>query len=551
MRKIILLFMVLFFISAFIVTQGQCFSTQDQTKPKAPNRQNNVYFKFAQSAANWLKSMAVEESPGAYKWPVAEEQSFLYRIGMDDGTTGAGIFFLELYKVTKDPQYLKYAKGAASHLSQHSYQQGEIDWLSGAAGVGCFFIDLWEVTHDTSYLAQAQRAGNYLISKHYQENGGYYWRHSQDLPKIYTSFAHGAAGIGYFFARLYDETKDEKYLNYAEGAATWIFSYMWEPTPGLYCWPRLTTDTEANTTWCGGSVGIIIFLLKLYDVTGDNSYFNYAQGGIDWLIAHAHAGGNGSYKWGYGANDAESNSFAYCHGTPSVVHLLYEMYNRTNDQQYINFARGGAKWLSLEAEIVSKNIFRWPHLKGWCHDTGLLTGTAGVGNSFVLYYPYDKNASYLKFARGAAHWLMSVAEYYSFTKVKWINYVDAYNSDYGDKQHEPGWYYGAAGIGLFFLHVSEILPKPEDTNQPPVLNEIGHKEISVNQTLQFDLSGYDADNDLLVYIAGNVPDGAKLAGKHFSWTPKNDQTGAHSIYFIVTDGWYADWERVNIKVSSF
>ena len=439
-------------------------NSQPQPNDTVLIAQDGIYLEYAKQAANWLASQAVEVSPGVYKWPMAEEDK-VCDIGIESGAAGVGIFYLELYEFTGDVNYLDYAEGGAKYLSQHTYQEGEIDWLSGAAGVGCYFIKLWRLTGDDFYLSEARRAADWLIEKHYEENGGYYWKHYPDFPKIYTGFAHGSAGIGYFFAELYEETGNETYLNYAKGAATWILSYMWEPETGKYCWPRLTTDSEPNTTWCGGSVGIILFLLKLYDVTGDDVYLNYAVGGTDWLVDQAKEGGNGSYKWSYGPGSF-SFPFAYCHGTPSVVHLLYEMYRRTGSTRYLTYAQGGAKWLEQEAEKVSDHIYRWPHIKGLPHDTGLLTGTAGVGNSFTLYYPYDEEESYLEYAKGAAFWLISVAECPKANEVKWINYVDERDPDYSEKLHETGWYSGTAGIGIFFLHMAQLLPPQKGIVHP-------------------------------------------------------------------------------------
>lgn len=43
--------------------------------------------------------------------------------------------------------------------------------------------------------------------------------------------------------------------------------------------------------------------------------------------------------------------------------------------------------------------------------TGFLTGTAGVGNSFIVYYSFYKDKSFLEYSKGAAYWLIFVSEY--------------------------------------------------------------------------------------------------------------------------------------------
>jgi rhamnogalacturonyl hydrolase YesR len=502
--------------------------------------QRNIYFEYAEKAAAWLKSLAVETSTGIYNWPTAQG-SYQYTMGIDTGTAGVGLFFLELYEVTKDPEYLKFSEGAGKYLFDYQYPDGRVDWLNGAAGVGYYFLELLKVTNNTAYLDQARKIGDWLITQRSEENSGYFWVNSIRPSVVYTGFAHGAAGIGYFFSRLYEVTHDLKYLDYAKGAAAWLFSYMWEPSPGQYCWPRLTSDTQPNSSWCGGSMGIMLFLLQLVDSTGDQSYLEYAKGGTDWIVSQVRTG---AYRF--------NASFAYCHGTPSIVHILYEMYHRTGNQDYLEVARQGAQTLQTEAEKISANIFTWPHTKNLPHDTGLITGTAGVGNSLVLYYSYDQNDSYLEYARGAAHWLISCAEYHPpsfFNRVKWINYIEDEDPSYDRKEYETAWYKGASGIGLFFLHLSQHLPPPPEGNQPPSLNPIGNKEVTEGDLVEFYLSAQDPDNDTITFIAGPLPKGATLADNHFYWQPGVDQAGTYDIYCLVTDGWHADWEQIKIEVS--
>jgi rhamnogalacturonyl hydrolase YesR len=511
--------------------------------------QRNIYLEYAEKTANWLKAQAVRTFPGVYRWPAYEDSRRYFQVGIDTGTAGVGLFFLEMYNVTNNEEYREYAEGAGDYLVERSFNTGRVDWLNSAAGVGYYLIELWKATGNDLYMDKANEIGSGLIQQSYRENGGYYWLNYIDTSGIYTGYAHGAAGIGDFLARLFDATRDPLYLEYARGAATWLFSHMWEPEPGRYCWPRLTADTTPNTTWCDGSAGIIQFLLKLYDSTNDSTYLDYAIGGTDWLTAQAVSAGEGTYKWSQGPG-SQAYSFAYCHGTPGVVHVLYEMHRRTGNSQYLEYARGGAGWIRQEAEETTAHIFSWPQYQGYSHDTGLLTGTAGVGNSFALYYSFDADTGCLEYARGAAAWLISEAEYDSFEQTMWFNYADDYSENYGPKRHHTGWYYGAAGIGLFFLRLSQTLPPPSAGNQSPVLNPIGNKEIVVTETVEFSVSGQDPDQGPgpLYLMVSYLPQGASFIDNHFSWTPNFDQSGAYNLYFIVTDGWEADWEHVVINV---
>jgi lantibiotic modifying enzyme len=539
---------LLFFVLCVLVVYP-VYAWTEKPVTWASQYQRNVYFEYAEKTANWLTDLAVLDFPGVYKWAVSEEARRTFNVGIESGTAGVGLFFLEMYKVTNNEEYRYYAVGAGNYLKARSFNRGRVDWLSGAAGVGYCLIELWKTMGNELYLDRAREIGNLVIDYSYRQNGGVYWWNSIESFKIFTGYGRGAAGIGDFLVRLYDVTNEPSYLEYARGAATWLFSHMWEPQPGQYCWPRLTGDTAPNTTWCDGSVGIILFLLKLYDSTGDNTYLDIATGGTDWLVARAVSAGEGAYKWSDNPG-SQIYPFTYCYGTPGVVHLLYEMHRRTGNLQYLEYARGGARWIQQEAEEMSPHIFRWPQRENYSHDTGLFTGTAGVGNSFALYYSYDPDAAYLEYARGAAQWLMSAAEFNSLEMTSWLNYVDELNADYGGKKHETAWFYGASGIGLFFLRLSQTLPAPPTGNQAPVLNPLENKNITVGERVEFSVSGQDPDQGPrpLMIISSYLPEGASFIGSHFSWTPEVDQGGTYEIYFTATDGWEADWNYMVINV---
>jgi hypothetical protein len=425
MKKLIIL-LVLVIFSALLLP----IPAQDRVEQDNPGYQTNIYLEYAKKTANWLKSLAIAEVNGAYKWPTTESSQNSYTIGIDSGAAGVGMFFLELYNITKDREYLEYAEGSGRYLLNYHFKDGQVDWLNGAAGAGHYLIDLWKTTNNPSYLDKAQQTGNWLITRCSRENGGYFWVNYINPSKIFTGYAHGTAGIGDFFARLYDVGKDLKYLDYA---------------------------------------------------------------------------------------------------------------------------RGGGKWLQKEAEIIDDDSFRWPHYPGLPHDTGLLTGTAGVGNTFAISYSYDPQSdnNYLEYAKGSAHWLMSAAEFPSIEQLKWINYVEPEDLNYGEKEYQTAWYAGASGVGLFFLNLSQTLPPPLSGNLAPVLNPIGNKTIRADQRLSFSISGHDPDESPgpLTFIAGNLPRGALFKDKYFSWTPGLDQAGTYDVYFMVTDGWDADWEHVTINVT--
>ncbi|MEW6214878.1 MAG: putative Ig domain-containing protein, partial [Nitrospirota bacterium] len=86
-------------------------------------------------------------------------------------------------------------------------------------------------------------------------------------------------------------------------------------------------------------------------------------------------------------------------------------------------------------------------------------------------------------------------------------------------------------------------------NRPPILASIGDKEVVEGTSLEFTITATDADNDILIYKAINLPSGAIFTNQIFKWTPKPEQIGEYRPTFIVSDGKGAeDTETVSINV---
>lgn len=89
-------------------------------------------------------------------------------------------------------------------------------------------------------------------------------------------------------------------------------------------------------------------------------------------------------------------------------------------------------------------------------------------------------------------------------------------------------------------------------NRSPVLEDIAAKVVDENAPLTFDLVGSDPDvedQNKLVYSAQGLPEGAKLEGKTFSWTPTYDQSGNYTVEFTITDGALSQSKSASITVN--
>jgi len=88
-------------------------------------------------------------------------------------------------------------------------------------------------------------------------------------------------------------------------------------------------------------------------------------------------------------------------------------------------------------------------------------------------------------------------------------------------------------------------------NDPPVLLPIGNKEVGEGETLVFEVSGSDPDEDQLFYSATNLPEGADFSNRIFSWSPDFTQAGEYpDVLFELSDGNITVSEAITIYVDN-
>lgn len=79
-------------------------------------------------------------------------------------------------------------------------------------------------------------------------------------------------------------------------------------------------------------------------------------------------------------------------------------------------------------------------------------------------------------------------------------------------------------------------------NDAPVIAGLENQEGQEGQSLTFDISATDIDDDPLTWSSVNLPDGANLTDNGdgtatFEWTPDYEQAGTYeNVTFIVDDG---------------
>ena len=329
---------------------------------------NKAYLDQARSGADaLLASISKDDQPGLY-----------------EGLAGSGFTLGETYLITKDKKYLDGAVQCVAWLKEKSQKTPKgiqfstmTDIIGGNAGTGLFLLWAANELHADNARDLAIADGEALIESGLpQPNGGLKWMMDPSYPREMPNFSHGTAGVAYFLATLYQQTKQKEFLDAAEAGANYLLSIR-EQDPNI-CLIYHDDDRKKlfYLSWCHGPAGTARLFYRLYEDTGDKTW-------LDWAVKCAGA---------LIANDApqrvvspgEWNNISMCCGVAAQSEFFYDLYRVTKQKQYLDLAKKGSDRLIAQATSDASGT-RWVQVETRVRpdvalaQTGYMQGASGVG----------------------------------------------------------------------------------------------------------------------------------------------------------------------------
>ena len=388
----------------------------------------NLYLDAAAQAAAWIRSSEVR-GPDGVSWPSVPSDPKEPTLDLYSGVPGVVLFFLQAFHSTGDRSFLADARGGADYLlakmpgvkgpglyeglsgiafaleetykaaKEEKYRRGFLDCLerirsnaspagsgvewssttdiiSGGAGTGLFLIYAFHETGDRAWLDLASRAGARLIELGRPEGGGLKWAMDPSFPRLMPNFSHGTAGIAYFLAALYEETKKTECLDAALAGAKYLLSIA--ETEGESC--LIFHDEPDNMGlyylgWCHGPVGTARLFFLLSRVSGDTSWLGWVRKSANGLVQSGIPEQETPGFW---------NNAGICCGLAGVGEFFLDLYKELGDRAYLDFARRVAARLLAKATVEGGRAF-WVQAEHRTRpdylfaQTGYMQGAAGIG----------------------------------------------------------------------------------------------------------------------------------------------------------------------------
>ena len=387
----------------------------------------------ASDAARWIVS---RQSEG--HWPSEPEAPLARQVDLYHGNAGTVLFFLEFAEWTGEQSYREIALIGAAHIARQIENVTTFGLYNGLAGMAFAIERVMTGTGDPSLLDSLNLAIDRLQANAKQGGPGVWWDEANDLFS-------GTAGIGLALTHLARQTSRTDLLELAMAAGDRLVAVAQESRDGNY-WTLSTNCSTHYPNYSHGTAGIGYFLAELYEATrverfrmGSLAAGRYLRSIVsnaeptDCLIFHNDAGGRELFYWGW------------CHGPPGTGRFFYRLYQLTGDSCWLDLVKRQA------ATIIASGIPE-NQTPGYWNNVSRCCGAAGVGEFFLGLYTATGDRRYLAFARRVAFYLLTRAE----TDENGAKWTQAERRIEPEKSiAQTGLMQGAAGVGLFLVHVDE------------------------------------------------------------------------------------------------
>jgi hypothetical protein len=259
------------------------------------------------------------------------------------GLPSAALVLEALYDATDDPAYRHGAESVVARLHEMALAVDDgVEWtpyndvLFGSAGAGLFLLEVARRWDHAASLDLAQRIGATLLARAEPSDSGATWRFRRDREIYLPNFSHGAAGIGFFLARLHQATGERRYLEAALEAAEYLTAIARTEADGFiipYSVPNGQFSASWDIGWAHGPAGVVRFFSLLWQITGDERWSRAVDASVRAL---RNAGVPGTP-----APEFETDAFRLDlrFGTASVATMLLDLSQADGRLEYLDYGR--------------------------------------------------------------------------------------------------------------------------------------------------------------------------------------------------------------------
>jgi len=394
------------------------------------------YLEAAEKAAAWIRASAIR-TPEGLTWPADPKDPKSVNTTLYAGTPGIVLFFLEAYSSTGNQAYLQDARGGADTLLAVLPQEQGMGLYEGLSGVLFAIEETFKATRDQKYRRGFLDGLERIRGGAVQKGAGVEWGSVTDI-------IGGSAGTGLFLIYAYHETKDRTWLDLAARSGARLIELA-KPENGGLKWAMDPEYPRLMPNFSHGTAGIAYFLARLHQETGKKDFLAAALAGAKYLLSVADTEGGVCRIFHHEPDGKDLYYLGWCHGPVGTARLFCVLNKATGDMSWLDWARKSAESL-IKSGIPGKET------PGFWNNDGICCGLAGVAEFFLDLGRALEEKSYLDFCDRVTARLLAKASVED-GRMSWVQAEHRVRPDFLVAQ--TGYMQGAAGIGMFLLHLDE------------------------------------------------------------------------------------------------
>lgn len=377
------------------------------SEPKADD-----YLNAALKTAEWLRSAAIETENGTF-WPEdpasPDKPSLLGNFSLYSGMPGVILFFLQLAQTTGDESYLTDAVNGGKYLINNWNDGKDIildmgvdgsEWgpINGQAGPAFVLAELGIYTENQEFLSFSEKLFNNIAEAAKEVNGLTTW--TGEAGGI--SYDPGIALYLLYGANIFN---NEKWKTLVLNVGKSLVHKAKQLENGAVRWDTITVDNIGiddggeMPNFFYGTAGTAYALAKLYEEFGDQEFLDLARAGGKYVESICFTDGDNVLTPFCLPNPESIYFIGMCNGFSGTVRLFYELWKTTREEKYADFLERMVNGiLNAGAPEV--------HFKGYWNVVCMCCGTSGLINVFDGLYAATGNEKCLKLSKRVGKYLL-------------------------------------------------------------------------------------------------------------------------------------------------
>ncbi|MCK4644777.1 MAG: hypothetical protein KAU46_00845 [Candidatus Aminicenantes bacterium] len=400
--------------------------------------ERETYAGEIEQVARWIRASSVQTKVGT-TWPAVPGDTKTINNTLYSGTPGVVLFFLEAFHATGDQDFLEDARIGANYLLSALDKEKGAGLYVGVSGIGYCLEETYKATKEWQYRQGVVRCLDNLKEWAEEKEKGIQWGETTDIIS-------GNAGTGLFLLYLAEEWKDESVLAMAKQVGDRLVEVGIPAEEGTK-WAMNPQNPRLMPNFSHGTAGIAYFLASLYQKTNEQKHLDGALAGAQYLKSVAKTEDDVCLIFHHEPEGEELFYLGWCHGPVGTARLFYRLYQITEEQEWMHWIEKGAHGI-LKSGIPDQEV------PGFWNNVGVCCGSAGVAEFFLSLYQVTEKQEYLEFARELTTQILNKASH-DASGMWWVHAEHRSRPDF--LQSQTNLMQGAAGVGIWLLHLEEFI----------------------------------------------------------------------------------------------